>query len=110
MKIWVDDIRIAPKDFVWCKTVHDFKSIVREAIEKKEKIELISLDHDAGDVFEYGGDYIECVKWLEELKYLEDLEACKLFYLHTGNPVGRDSMWRSIRSCGWQFDEHAEDF
>ena len=110
MKIWVDDIRIAPKSFVWCKTVNDFKSIVKDAIKREEKIELVSLDHDAGDFFKYGGDYIECVKWLEELKYTEGLEPCKFFYLHTGNPVGRDNMWKIIRACGWQFDEHPEDF
>ena len=110
MKIWVDDMRIAPKSFVWCKTVNDFKTLVKDAIKRGEKIELVSLDHDAGDFFKYGGDYIECVKWLEELKYFEGLEPCKLFYLHTGNPVGRDNMWRIIRACGWRFDEHAEDF
>ena len=34
MKIWVDDIRIAPKSFVWCKTVNDFKSIHRITIDE----------------------------------------------------------------------------
>ena len=47
MKIWVDDIRIAPKSFVWCKTVNDFKTLVKDAIKREEKIELVSLDHDA---------------------------------------------------------------
>lgn len=111
MKIWVDDIRPVPEDFdVWCKTVPQFIAIVSHAMGVKEEIELVSLDHDAGDYVKYGGDYIDCLEWLEKCKFKYGLEPCKRFYLHTGNPVGRENMRRIIKHCGWEEVEYAEDF
>ena len=75
-----------------------------------EEIELISFDHDAGNYFDYGGDYIECLKLLEEIKYIYGVDICTKFYFHTGNPVGRENMRRIIKSCGWEEVETAEDF
>ena len=99
MKIWVDDMRIAPKSFVWCKTVNDFKTLVKDAIKREEKIELVSLDHDAGDFFKDGGDYIEILNWLEEFKIPD---TTYLFGLHTQNPVGRMNMKAIIEHNNWR--------
>ena len=28
MKIWIDDVRVAPKGYVWCKSVNEAKDII----------------------------------------------------------------------------------
>ena len=81
MKFWVDDIRPAPKGYdIWCKSVNEAKTRISMienrnrrylthisgGIPEEYEIELIDIDHDAGD-FEYaGGDYIKLLDWLEE--------------------------------------------
>lgn len=111
MKIWVDDIRPMPEDFdIWCKTPSEFFNVVAYEVLAGRDIELVSLDHDAGDYAKYGGDYILCLKRLEEWKFQYGIEPCKRFYLHTGNPVGRENMRRIIKHCGWEEVETAEDF
>ena len=71
MKLWVDDVRPAPKGYVWCRTVMETKIKIQDAEwfyknyhHPQNIIELIDLDHDAG---EYGPpDYIRILDWLEE--------------------------------------------
>lgn len=65
MKIWVDDVRPAPEGYVWCKSVNEAKLQIWCA-EFYDKVELLDLDHDAGDQAQYGGDYIKLLDWLEE--------------------------------------------
>lgn len=110
MKIWVDDIREAPDGYVKMKTVWEVIHFLSAVVVWGDEIEEMSLDHDAGDCYKYGGDYIEILKWLEELKITKGVEPCKRFYFHTGNPVGRENMRRIIKHCGWEEVEYAEDF
>lgn len=124
MKIWVDDIRPAPKDYIWLKTVEQaiiaikaFELLKEGEYESFEdymnnlknlgyegsdiyffdnEIEVIDLDHDAGDYVKYGGDYI---------KILDYLEATKSNYpirIHTANPVGRENMRLIIHKNKWK--------
>ena len=51
MKIWIDDIRVAPEGYTWCKSVNEAKRKIEEMEEVGIVIEKISLDHDAGDIF-----------------------------------------------------------
>lgn len=60
-------------------------------------IEEISLDHDSGDYFQYGGDYIKILDYMEELE-INDIPI----HLHTANPVGRENMRRIIQKNGWR--------
>lgn len=102
MKIWVDDIREKPSNFdIHCKSVYEFKHTVNFAIDHNISIELISLDHDSGEYFTEGGDYIECLKWLEEIKMKYNYEPCTVFKLHTFNPVGRINMIQIIKKMNW---------
>ena len=57
MKIWLDDIRVAPAGWRWIKTVDEAKKVCTQYVtpRKELKIEMISLDHDAGD---YGAYYV----------------------------------------------------
>lgn len=108
MRIFVDDIRETPPGYVRCYTVAETIELIQECHDRDIPIEEISLD----DVADFGRDYIYILYWLEYMlniagvDYVKDTE----FYLHTGNSVDRDNMWRIIKECGWKFKEDAEDF
>lgn len=104
MKIWVDDIRPAPDGYMWCKSVA--MAVERiwylEALcasypsaRMKYQIELIDMDHDAGEYAEAGGDYIELLEWLEETGRSYPIR------IHSLNPVGVENMRRIIQRNGW---------
>lgn len=90
MRIWVDDIRTAPSGYVWCKSVNQARKTILQAEERQEAVELIDLDHDAGDYAAYGGDYIKLLDWMAETGRKYPVR------LHTANPVGRANMQRLI--------------
>ncbi len=109
MKIWVDDLRKAPQGYVWLKSVNETIDCIKFAEEKLSKIvnptlkkystffiELIDLDHDAGDFAKFGGDYIKILDWLEEngLSYP--------IHIHSMNPVGVQNMRAIIQRNGWK--------
>ena len=62
---------------------------------QENTIELIDLDHDAGDYAEFGGDYIRLLDWLEETGRNYPIR------IHSMNPVGRENMRRIIQKNGW---------
>ena len=97
MKLWVDDVRPAPKEYIWCRSVSDAKSTIRLFEEVLgEIIELIDLDHDAGDYAMFGGgDYIKLLDWLEETDRNYPIR------IHSMNPVGVANMRRIIERNGW---------
>ena len=110
MKLWVDDVRPAPEDYVWCKSVHAAKNAIeaRELLngivwyydngtkELLAPFELIDIDHDAGEYAEhYGGDYIKLLDWLEETGRNYPIR------IHSMNPVGVENMRRIIQKNGW---------
>lgn len=93
MKIWVDDIRPAPDGYVWCKSVYATINLINEC---NDYIELISLDHDAGDFYSFGGDYINILNWLEETGRNYPIR------IHSMNPVSVENMRRIIERNGWR--------
>lgn len=101
MRIWVDDIRPAPEGYHWCKSVNEAKYYIEEAewydrYVVDSPIELIDLDHDAGDYAQYGGDYIRLLDWLEETGRDYPIR------IHSMNVVGRENMRRIIEKNGWK--------
>lgn len=108
MKIWVDDIRPAPEGYYWLDTVNKVKNRimfyedVNKSLEERyiylhdTVIELIDLDHDAGDYATDGGDYIEILNWLEETGRNYPIR------IHSQNPVGVENMRRIIKRNGWE--------
>ena len=99
MKIWVDDLREAPKGYHWCKSVNETIKFI-ENIELRFKhfnIEIIDLDHDAGDYASDGGDYIKILDWLEETNRNYPIR------LHTMNSVGRQNMLAIIQKNNWVY-------
>lgn len=106
MKIWLDDVRPAPRRYVWCKSVNYAKEIIKiaECLQdstrlvlgreppKSMAIEELNLDHDLGDYAEDGGDGIRLLDWLVER------ETFYPIVLHTMNPVGKANMERMINA------------
>lgn len=108
MKLWIDDVRPAPEEYVWCKSVNKAKRIIMryEFLYKDVKmdnshfnynIELLDVDHDAGDYAYDGGDYIKLLDWLEETGRNYPI------HIHSMNPVGRDNMLAIIRKNNWEY-------
>ena len=97
MKIWVDDVRPAPEGYLTCLSVNQAKAVITWAMKKNDKIELLDLDHDAGEYAFDGGDYIEILNWLEE--YM----ICYFpIRIHSMNPVGVENMRRIIERNNWK--------
>lgn len=104
MKIWVDDIRPAPFGYRIARSVNEVKELI-ESYEWMKivsggkhyyNIDLIDLDHDAGDYACDGGDYINILNWLEETGRNYPI------HIHSMNPVGVENMRRIIERNGWR--------
>lgn len=108
MKIWIDDIRPAPRGYSEFKSVNAVKQFIltfeKRLARLKEikksgyfpEIELIDIDHDAGEYATYGGDYIRLLDWLEETGRSYPIRV------HSQNPVGVENMRRIIQRNGWK--------
>lgn len=100
MKLYIDDIREAPRDYVWIKGTNIALRFIRKHV---ADIELIDLDHDAGDYVKEGGDYIEILKELERLTQVHKMDFSHInFRLHSANPVGVQNMRAIIEANGWK--------
>ena len=98
MKLWVDDVRLAPDrneyshmhsvmTAIWAITLHEKQGC---------PYELIDIDHDAGYYVKYGGDYIKLLDWLEETGRNYPIR------IHSMNPVGVANMRAIIERNGWK--------
>ena len=111
MKLWVDDVREAPNGYVRCKSVNEaIATIITSEGRNSNKptsvteifpdinwnIELIDIDHDAGDYASDGGDYIKLHDWLEETGRNYPM------HIHSMNSVGVENMRRIIKRNGWK--------
>ena len=104
MKLWIDDVRPAPVGYVWCRSVNEAKRkiysskttcVYMDGRSNGYKIELIDIDHDAGDYASDGGDYIKLLDWLEETGRSYPI------HIHSMNPVGVANMRAIIQKNGW---------
>ena len=108
MKIWVDDVRPEPEGYVRVTSVLEAKELIEFAERQlakadyvfydmsHNKIEVIDMDHDAGDYARFGGNYINLLCWLEEIGRSYPIR------IHSANPVGVKNMRRIIRKNGWK--------
>lgn len=97
MKLWVDDVRVVPDrfEYFWATSVEQAKQIIIDEEKVGTPIELIHLDHDAGDYEICGGDYIKILDWLEATGRNYPIA------IHTANPVGAANMRKIIERNGW---------
>ena len=116
MKLWVDDVRLAPEGYVWTKSVDETKKAIIDyemycngsldeldfdwldflAYNDPNTIQLIDIDHDAGEYASQGGDYIKLLDWLEETGRNYPIR------IHSMNPVGVENMRRIIQKNNWR--------
>lgn len=106
MKLWIDDMRPMPTGYdEWAHSVNEAKQFIlewedfyRRIAESRGwefSIELIDIDHDAGDYANDGGDYIKLLDWLEETGRNYPIR------IHSMNPVGVANMRAIIQRNGW---------
>ena len=93
--------------YVWIKSVDEAKECIEFLEEQLAKvstelrrysrnnIEIIDIDHDAGDYVRFGGDYIKLLDWFEETGRNYPIR------IHSMNPVGVENMRRIIKRNGW---------
>lgn len=103
MKLWIDDVRTPPPDYIWIKSVDEAKRYISMYSSRidfdnnvVDDIELIDIDHDAGIYKSHGGDYIKLLDWLEETG------KCYPIRIHSMNPVGVQNMRAIIQKNGWK--------
>ena len=104
MKLWIDDVRPAPKEYRWARSVNEAKKLITDyelmykvsGRKSYYKIELIDIDHDAGDYASDGGDYIKLLDWLEETGRNYPIR------IHSMNSVGAQNMRAIIQKNGWK--------
>lgn len=92
MKIWLDDERKAPNNFIWVKTVDEFYDLLKD----NEIIEEVSLDNDLGANQKEG--YHAITQYIASLLSGSNCKINK-FELHTKNIVARDKMLSLINSA-----------
>lgn len=99
MKLWVDDMRPAPSfDYIHTYSVNMAKQIIYDIENHRygnKELELIDIDHDAGEYARFGGDYIKLLNWLEETGRNYPIR------IHSMNVVGRMNMEAICRRNGW---------
>ncbi len=96
MKLWIDDMRPAPNGYKWCKTTDQTIDLIRHLCRCGTEIEILDIDHDAGDFVRFGGDYIRILDWLEETGRNYPIR------IHSMNPVGVANMRAIIQRNGWK--------
>ena len=100
MKVWIDDIRQAPEGYLPFRTVNDALRYIRW---NSDFIDIIDLDHDAGDCARDGGDYINILREMQRLTIVHKMDFSHIkFRLHSMNPVGLQNMRAIIRKNGWK--------
>ena len=96
MKLWLDDARPAPDGYIWALSVISAKNDILRYERMGKPLELIDIDHDSGEYFQYSGDYIKLLDWLEETGRNYPI------HIHSANPVGIANMRRIIKRNGWK--------
>lgn len=108
IKLWIDDMRPAPDEsYFWIKSVWDAKMFLTTRVRPEGdilEVDEINLDHDAGEYYEKGGDYIKILDWLEGCQRLRGWHIYATFKFHSMNPVGVQNMKRVCKEAGWRVE------
>ena len=100
MKIWVDAIRPAPEGWCQAYSVNAAKEMI---LANYPDIEGISLDHDSSIYNQFGGDYINILKWLEEEEHKTNKKIVTFpIHIHSMNSVGAQNMRNIIQHNNWK--------
>ena len=88
MKLYVDDIRIAPEGWVQAWNVKQALKFL-----SAEEVTHLSLDHDLGDADDNTG--YDIMKWIELRVYMENFPLPEITF-HTANPTGHANMQAAL--------------
>lgn len=87
INLYLDDLRACPESFVLAKTVDEAIELI-----KNNKIGIMSLDHDLGNI-----DGTILPTGYDLVKYICEFGIeCDTIFIHTDNPVGRESMYETL--------------
>ena len=126
MKLWIDDIRPAPNDYLWCKSVNEAKDCIEyfeELIEELRSQLTIRYSHHEErqnhrineiqnqvkqttitliDLDHDAGDYAnDGGDYIRLLDWLEETGRNYPIRIHSMNPVGVQNMRAIIQRNGW---------
>ena len=128
MKLWIDDVRIAPEGYIWCKSVNEAKRLIQENEEIYNKIlneirvGIINDEIEKGSIEEHelwkkaglqeitlididhdAGDFVDDGgDYIKLLDWLEETERNYPIKIHSMNVVGVANMRRIIEKNGWK--------
>lgn len=90
MKLWVDDVRIAPlgAEWAWARNIYGAMLLIMNAEFRGYPFELIDIDHDTDD-------YIKLLDWLEKTKRNYPI------HIHNINLIGVQNMRAILQKNGW---------
>jgi hypothetical protein len=93
VRIWIDDLRPAPKGYIWCKTYNQAISTLEYHIWCEGGIEEVCFDHDLG----------EDKSGYDIAKYMVENQIwTKGFSVHSMNPVGRQNIISLLTHYGYK--------
>lgn len=98
IKLWIDDVREPPSGFKWFKTAEG--AIDWLETHGTEGVSLFDTDHDAGEMFPMGGDYVNVFRWLDR----EGKNGITV-HIHSANPKGANAIREIIsrnKDRGWK--------
>lgn len=104
IKLWVDDVRLAPEGYIWVKSVDETKLFIQNHVSADGVVGIdeFNLDHDAGDFYAAGGDYIKILDYLEECQKIMNWKINATFKFHSMNPVGVQNMKNICVAARWK--------
>ena len=92
MKLYVDDVRLAPEGWILARTAPE----AIEILENNQVIHL-SLDHDLGKEKKNGTGY-DVLIWIERKAAQGVLSFIPYITIHTSNPSARKKMLQAVES------------
>ena len=99
--IFVDDMRPQPSGTIHFRTVNDTLNYIRHMYKSGINEFYLDLDNDAGDYNtpEAGGDYINILKHLEDMRHCGHIKHISLnVHIHSMNPVAVQNMRAIIKA------------
>lgn len=103
MKLWLDDIRLPPKDFVWAKTAEEAIAHLATG-----DVDLCSLDHDLDES-------VSTLTGYDVLEWMERCVAEGIWYgplptilVHSANPPARKRMQMAALAIHARWDRRPE--
>lgn len=93
VKLFIDDIREANYPCIHYRTVNDCIGYIRRMYKMGNTDFYLDLDHDSGEYYDQGGDYINILRYLEDMRRMGHIRHMNIqVHFHTGNAVGLQNM------------------